>query len=90
MTRSEYSSTTNCKKHGLKVNSEPYPSSSDLSNSSSSDSAPKKKKKKRRKNVVSIGNMTRQTHPQVMTLIHPRTGIIDVNEAKIINIGQRI
>ena len=36
--------------------------------------------------VVSIGKMTRQTHPRVMTLIHPRTVIIDVNDAKIRNI----
>ena len=94
MTRSEHSSTSNCEKHGPKVNSEPDPSSSDSSDSSSlSDSAPKKRKVKRRKNVVSIENMTRQTHPQVMTLIHlihPRTVIIDVDDAKIRNIGKSI
>ena len=53
MTRSEHSLTSNCKKHGPKVNPYPDPSSSDLSDSSSSDSEPKrkkiKKKKKRRK-----------------------------------------
>ena len=26
--------------------------------------------------------MTRQTHPQVVTLIHPRTVIIEVDDAK--------
>ena len=36
MTRSEHSSTSNCKKHGPKVNLEPDPSPSDLSDSSSS------------------------------------------------------
>ena len=49
MTRSEHSSTLNCKKHGPKLNSEPDPSSSDSSDSLSSDSAPKKKKKKKKK-----------------------------------------
>ena len=34
--------------------------------------------------------MTRQIHPQVMTLIHLRTVIIGVNDAKIRNIGKRI
>ena len=47
-------------------------------------------KAKRRKIVLSIGKMTRQTHPQVMTLIHPRTVIIGVNDAKISNTGKRI
>ena len=91
MTRSDHSSTLNCKKHGPKVNSEPNPSSSDSSDSLSlSDSAPKRKQ---RKIVVSIENMTCQTHPRVMTLlhlIHPRTVIIDVDDAKIRNIGKRI
>ena len=50
MTRSEHSLTSNCEKHGPKVNSEPNPSSSDLSDSSSSsESAPKKKKSKKKK-----------------------------------------
>ena len=49
MTRSEHSSTSKCKKHGSKVNSEPDPSSSDSSDSSSSDSAPKRKKSKKKK-----------------------------------------
>ena len=53
MTRSENSSTSNCEKHGPKVNSDPDPSTSDSSDLPSSDSAPKrmksKKKKKRRK-----------------------------------------
>ena len=89
MTRSENSSTRS-KKHGPKVNLDPNPSLSDLLDSSSSDSAPKKRKVKRRKIVVSIGKMNRQTHPQVMTLIHPRTFIIDVNDAKIRNIRKRI
>ena len=94
MTRSEHSSTLNCKKHVPKVSSEPDPSSSDSSySSSSSDSEPKKKKSKKKKNVVSIENMTRQTRPQVMTLmtlIHHKTVIIDANDAKIRNIRKRI
>ena len=93
MNRSEHSSTSNCEKHGPKVSSEPDPSSSDSSDSSSSYSAPKRKKLKISKSVVSIGKMTRQTHPRVMTLIHiihPRTVIIDVNDEKIRNIGKRI
>ena len=49
MTRSEHSSASNCKKHGTKVNSEPDPSSSDLSDSSSSDSAPKINKSRKKK-----------------------------------------
>ena len=75
------------------MNLDPDPLSSDSSDSSSSDSAPNKKKSKNKKNVVSIENMTRQTHPRVMTLmtlIHPRTVIIGVNNAKIRNIGKRI
>ena len=94
MTRSEHSSTSKCEKHGPKVNSEPYPSPSDSSDSSSSsDSAPKKKKIKKKKNFVSIENMTRQTRPRVMTLmtmIHLRTVIINVDDARIRNIGKRI
>ena len=94
MTRSEHSSTPNGKKHVPKMNSEPDPSPSDSSDSSSlSDLAPKKKKSKNKKNVVSIENMTRQTHPRVMTLmtlIHPRTVIIDIDDAKIRNIKKRI
>ena len=42
-------------------------------------------KKIKYKSVASVGKMTRQTHPQVMTLIHlihPRTVIIDVDNAK--------
>ena len=51
MTRSEHSSTSNCKKHGPKVNSEPDPSSFYSSDSSSlSDLAPKRKKIKKNKN----------------------------------------
>ena len=50
----------------------------------------KERKVKRRKNVVTIEKMTLQTHPQVMTLIHPRTVIIDVDNAKIRNIGKKI
>ena len=89
MNRSENSSTRS-KKYEPKANLDPDPSSSDSSDSSSSDSAPKRKKSKKKKGVVSIGKMTRQTHPQVMTLIHPRTVIIGVNDAKIRNTGKRI
>ena len=50
MTRSEHSSTSKCKKHGPKVNSEPHPSPSDSSYSSSlSESARKRKKSKKKK-----------------------------------------
>ena len=52
MTQSEHSSTSKCEKHGPKVNSEPDPSSSDLSgSSSSSDLAPKRKKSKKKKKL---------------------------------------
>ena len=50
----------------------------------------KERKSKIIKSVLSIRKMNRQTHPQVMTLIHPRTGIIGINDAKIRNIGNRI
>ena len=49
MTRSENSSTSNCEKHGPKVNLDPNPKSSDLLETLSSDSAPKKKKSKKKK-----------------------------------------
>ena len=49
MTQSEHSSTSNCKKHGPKLNLDSNPSSSDSSDSSSSDSAPKRKKTKNKK-----------------------------------------
>ena len=50
MIRSEHSSTSKCKKHGPKMNSEPDPSPSDSSDSSSSsDSAHKRKKSKKKK-----------------------------------------
>ena len=50
MTRSEHSSTSKCKNHGPKVNSEPDPSTSDsLDSSSSSDSEHKRKKSKKKK-----------------------------------------
>ena len=94
MTRSKHSSTSKCEKHGPKVNSEPDPSPSDLSDSSSSsDSAPKNKKSKKKKNVLSIEKMTCQTCPRVMTLmtlIHPRTVIIDVDNAKKETFGKMI
>ena len=94
MTRSEHSSTSNCEKHGPKVNSKPDQSPSNSSDLSDlSDSAPKKRKVKRRKSVVSIEKMTRQTRPRVMTLmtlIDPWKVIIDVNDAKIRTIGKRI
>ena len=89
MTRSINSSKCS-KKHEPEVILDPDTSSSDSSDSSSSDSAPKKRKAKIRKNVESIGKMTRQNHPRAMTLIHLRTVIISVNDAKIRNIGKRI
>ena len=50
MIRSEHSSTSKCKKHGSKVNSDPDPSPSDSSDSSSlSDSERKRKKSKKKK-----------------------------------------
>ena len=33
--------------------------------------------------------MTRQTHPRVMTLIHPKAVIIGVNDAKTRHIGKK-
>ena len=89
MTQSDNSSTRR-EMHEPKVNLDPDLSSSDSSDSSSLDSFPMKKWKKRRTIVVSIGKMTRQTHPRVMTLIHPRMVIIGVNDAKIRNIVKRI
>ena len=94
MIRLEHSSTSKCEKHRLKVKSDPDPPPSDSSDSSSlSDSAKKSKKVKRRKSVVSIEKMTGQTRPRVMTLmtlIHLRKVIIDVDDARIRNIGKRI
>ena len=46
MIRSEHSSTSKCAKHGPKVNSDPDPPSSDLSDSSSSSDSEHKKKEK--------------------------------------------
>ena len=93
MIRSEHSSTSKCAKHGPKVNSDPDLPPPDLSDSSSSsDSERKRKKVKIRKSVVSIEKMTRQTRPPVMTLmtlIHLRAVIIDVDDAIIRNIGRR-
>ena len=50
MTRLEHSSTSKCKKHGPKVNSEPDPSPSDSSDSSSSSDLARKRKKSKKKN----------------------------------------
>ena len=76
------------------MNSDPDPPPSDSSDlSSSSDLARKRKKSRENKSIVSIENMTCQTRPRVMTLmtlIHVRTVIIDVEDAKIRNIGKRI
>ena len=75
-------SEKNEKDHEPEVNLESEPSLSDSSEISSSDSEQRKRKAKRRKSVVSIGKMTRQIQCRVMTLIHPRTFIIGVNNAK--------
>ena len=85
--RSEHSSTSKSKNHRPKVNSDPDPPPSDSSDSSSSSDSELK-----RKSVVSIEKMTRQTRPRVMTLmtlIHMRTVIIDVDDARIRNIVKR-
>ena len=96
MIRSEPISTSKCKNHKLKVKSDPEPPPTDSSDdsSSSSDSRRRRKKiirkiirKKRRKHQ----NMS-QTHLRAMTLmtrIHPRTVIIDVDDTHIRNIGKR-
>ena len=79
--------------HEPKVTSDPDPPPSDSSDSSSSDSENKRKNRKDKKSVASIEKMTCQTRPGVMTLMtltHLRTVIIDVDDAKIRNIGKRI
>ena len=90
--RSEHISTLKCEKHGPKVKSDPDPPPSDSSDSSSSsDSEHKRKKSKTKKIDASIEKMTRHTRPRVMTLmtlIHKRTVIIDVDDAIIRNIGR--
>ena len=43
-----------------------------------------------RKSVVSIGNMTRQTHLQAMIMISPMKVIKNLSNSKIRNIGKRI
>ena len=49
-----------------------------------------KRSARRRKSVVSIRNMTCQTHLRAMVMIRLMTVIIDVNDAKIRIIGKRI
>ena len=83
-------SSKRSEKHEPEVNLDPDLSSSDSSDSSSSESAPKKKKCKNKKKRRKHGKMTRQTHPRVMTLIHLRTVIIGVNDAKIWTIEKSI
>ena len=92
MTRSEHSSTSNCKKHGPKMNSGSDPSSSDLSDPSSSDTENKRKKRK---------DMKKRCKHRKDDLLDPsssddsddsdssETVIIDVDDAKIINIVKR-
>ena len=82
MTRSMHSSK-NIEKHKPEVNPDPEPSSSDYSESLSSDLRVKKKKRTKKKSVVSIKNMTRQTHLRAMILIPPMTVIIYVSDANI-------
>ena len=89
MTRS-VDTSKHSENHEPEVNLDPDPSSSDSSDSSSSYSRAHKKKIKKKKIVVSIGKMNRPTHIQAMILIRPMTVIIDVNDAKIRNIGKRI
>ena len=69
---------------------DPDSSSSDLSESLSSEPTPKNNNNNNNKSVISIGKMTRPTHLQSMILICPMTVIIDVNDAKIRNIGKMI
>ena len=90
MTQSEHSSTSNCKKHGPKLNLDSNPSSSDSSDSSSSDSAPKRKKTKKKKKCRKHRKDDSSDTSSVMTLNHPRTVIIGVNDANIRNIEKRI
>ena len=91
--RSEPISTSKCKKHEFKVKSDPDPPPSDSSDSSSSDSEHKRKKRKDKKKRRKHRKMTCQTRPRemtLMTLIHLRTVIIDVDDARIRNIEKRI
>ena len=91
MIRSEHISTSKCAKHDSKVKSDPDLPPSDSSDSSSSYSEHKRKKRKDKKSIASIEKMARQTRPRVMTLItliNLRTVIIDVDNARIRNIGK--
>ena len=76
--------------HESEVKLYPEPSSSDSSETSSPDSRAKKKKSTKKKSVVSIGNITRQTHLRATTLILPMIFITDASDATIRNIGKRI
>ena len=49
-----------------------------------------KRSARRRESVVSIRKMTRPTYLQAMILVRPMTVSIDVNDAKIRNIGKRV
>ena len=90
----------NRRKHRKYDSSEPSSSddSDDFDSSEDSHYRRRQRKKikeikvKRIKTVVSIEKMTCQTRPRVMTLmnlIHLRTVIIDVDDARIRNIGKR-
>ena len=78
MIRSEHSSTSKCVKHVPKVDSDPDPPPSDLSYSSSSSDLKRKRNKSKKKKM------------NLMTLIHLRTVIIDVDDTKIRIIRKRI
>ena len=85
-TRSEPISTSKCKKHESKVKSDPETPPSDSSDDSSSLSDSRSRRKKIIRQIIG------QTHLQAMTLmtrIHPRTVIIDVDDTHIRNIGKR-
>ena len=93
MIRSEPISTSECENHESKVKSDPDPPPSDSSDSSSSDSENKRNKRKDKKKRRKHRKMTRQTRPRVMTLmtrIHMKAFIIDIDDTRTRNTGKRI
>ena len=83
-------SSKRSKNHKPEVNLDPNQSSSHLLYSLSLDSAPKKKKSKKNKKRRKHRKDESSYPSRAMILISPMTVIIDVNDAKIRNIGKSI
>ena len=93
MIRSEPISTSDCEKHEPKVKSDRIRHHLIRQILHRQTQKIKERNVKIRKSVASIEKMTRQTRPRVrtlMTLIHLRTVIIDVDDARTRNTGKRI